>query len=202
MSVLLGSEIIEAYNDNLIHLHPFNMDHVGPNSYDVTLGKTLKTYVPIVLEKDPTGFFRNIQGSNKMNHLLDLKKPIKTYEFEIPEEGFILEPGMFYLGYTNEEAGSDYYVPMYEGRSSMARASIQSHVSAGFGDIFFKSQWTLEITVYHPVVVYPNIRIGQVYFHSVKANARERLIHLGKHYTGKYIGQTGPQETKSYLDFE
>ena len=100
------------------------------------------------------------------------------YEYTIPEAGLVLTPDVLYLMQTNEECGSEVYQPCYDGRSSMARLGIQSHISAGFGDVGFISKWTLEVTVIHPVKIYPDIRIGQVYFNTVEGDI--------KLYNGKY----------------
>lgn len=178
MSILLYDEIWENYNQEKITIEPFNEAHLGPNSYDVRLDRTLKVY----------DF-----GSN---NYLDPKQKNPTITLEIPEQGIILQPGILYLGNTMEIIGSDNYIPMYEGRSSMARLGIESHISAGFGDIGFISNWTLEITVVHPVKIYAGMRIGQVYFHQIneKFNVAENRYH------GKYADQSGPQESMSYLD--
>ena len=172
--ILVGSEIVEEWKKGNIHILPFNEDNVGPNSYDVTLGDTLKCYIGTVL---------------------DSKIDNQVEEIKIPERGYCLDPNILYLGHTNEEAGSDYFLPMYEGRSSMARLGIQSHLSAGFGDLGFKQQWTLEIKVAMPVIVYPNMRIGQVYFNRVNYKASDRL------YQGKYAEQSGVQASQSWKDF-
>lgn len=172
--MLLGSEIIKGYEEGKIHISPFKLENVGPNSYDVTLGDTLKVY-------DCS--------------YLDVKSDNRTFDIKIPETGICLAPNKLYLGHTNEEAGSDFFLPMYEGRSSMARLGIQSHISAGFGDIGFKKQWTLEITVIHPIRVYAGMRIGQVYFHRVNEQAIDRL------YQGKYATQSGAQASQSWKDF-
>jgi dCTP deaminase len=79
----------------------------------------------------------------------------------------------------------------------MARLGIESHISAGFGDIGFVGNWTLEITVVHPIKIYPGMRIGQVYFHEV--SQKHNLPQY--RYKGKYKHQiTGPQESLAYLD--
>lgn len=178
--ILLGNEIHENYRKGTIHISPFKIRNIGPNSYDVTLNDTLKLYH---LE-DEFDF-------------LDMKKANKTYTQKIPEEGLVLVPGILYIGSTNEEIGSDNYVPGYEGRSSLARLGVNSHQTAGFGDIGFKSKWTLEISVIHPVKIYPNIRIGQIYF----LNVDQTKIKKHYLYDGKYKDQNGAQESKSYLDF-
>lgn len=180
--MILGSEIIKQWKYGRIVISPFNEDNVGPNSYDVTLSPKLLQY---------------------RGDMLDMKRNNFTRELTIGEDGLILLPNELYLGCTNEVAGSDYYVPMYEGRSSLARLGIQSHLSAGFGDIGFKSNWTLEITVVKPTKIYPNVRIGQVYFHDVVSSrcASGSNSKAGLIYSGKYTNQPEPQASKSYEDF-
>jgi len=203
MSVLLGSTIIDEVKNGRIIIEPFIEENIGPNSIDVTLSNKLLTYVKCEIHKDENGinYVKKLSDS-RGESFLDMASDNRIYELEIPDDGLVLIPGILYLGSTNEKAGSDYYIPMYEGRSSMARLGIQSHLSAGFGDIFFKSNWTLEITVVHPTKIYPNTRFGQVYFHEVNEDARKQLISSEKYYKGKYINQPGPQKSKSYLDFQ
>lgn len=179
MSILLHEEIKTAHENNKIVIEPYNEKQLGPNSYDVRIGSTLKVYDITNLE------------------YLDCKTPNKTREIVMTDDGYILEPGILYLGTTIEKIGSDWFIPMYEGRSSMARLGIQSHLSAGFGDLGFKSNWTLEISVIHKTKIYPGMRIGQIYFNRV--NRTNWGLYL---YQGKYAQQTDAQESKSYLDFD
>jgi dCTP deaminase len=86
---------------------------------------------------------------------------------------------------------------MYDGRSSKARQGMQSHLSAGFGDLGFKANWTLEILVSQPLKVFRKERIGQVYFMSVKKKA----LKNAKKYNGKYKNQKIAQPSKNYKDF-
>lgn len=176
MSILLKKEIIQNFEDGRIIMNPYISSQVGPNSYDVRLGDTLKVY---------------------KKRTLDVKKKNKTKTIKIPEKGLVLKPRKLYLGYTIEKVGSDYFIPMYEGRSSKARLGIQSHISAGFGDVGFKQQWTLEILVPHRIRVYPGMKIGQVYFMSI--NQEANLVE--NRYSGKYVSQNGAQASKSYLDW-
>ena len=174
--MLLGNEIEKEYRLHRVHITSYNPQNIGTNSYDVTLQSILKVYT------DPQ---------------LDVRKENPTTNIIIPEEGYVLQPGNLYLGCTVEQIGSDYYVPMYEGRSSLARLGLQSHISAGFGDIGFKSSWTLEITtIGKPLRIYPYMRIGQVYFMKVDEEARD----ADQLYQGKYVMQLLPQQSKSYLD--
>lgn len=121
-----------------------------------------------------------------------VKNPTK--EVVIPESGLLLKPGELYLGSTNEEAGSDIYVPMLEGRSSLGRLGVYIHVTAGVGDVGFKKRWTLELTVVKPVIIYPNIRVGQVMFHTAKGNTNTL-------YTGKYSDSKSVEASRIHEDF-
>lgn len=178
MSILLKEQIIQEYTKKRLVINPYNEDQLGPNSYDVRLSDKLKVY-----------------DFSKCD-FLDCKSLNPTETLIIPEEGLILRPNVLYLGSTVEKVGSDNYIPMYEGRSSMARLGIQSHLSAGFGDVGFASNWTLEIAVIHPTKVYPFMRIGQVYFHEI-----HNQYNIMKHrYDGKYKSQVDPQESLSYID--
>lgn len=189
--ILAGSAIREAMERGEIVISPFNPKNMGPNSYDVTLSPTLKVY--------------------DVNGCLDVRNPTPTMERIIPDSGLVLVPGILYLGATNEVAVSWKYAPMYDGRSSMGRIGLKSHITAGWGDRFFgfslgpngerichNPVWVLEIEVTHPVRVYPNLRIGQVSFHEVRV--AENADPNEDNYVGKYSRQTGPQESLSWQD--
>lgn len=94
--MLTGKQIEHYYKNSFIHISDFNEEHVGPNSYDVRLSDELLMYTP-----------------NEFGVIsLDCKKENATMTLRIPEEGFVLKPGVLYLGSTMEEIGSDYFVPM------------------------------------------------------------------------------------------
>ena len=195
MSILLAKEIEEKVNKGDILIEPFIKENLAINSIDVRLSPQIMTYIPLYFiynEELKTWETEKI----KDNVILDMGKENKTYLYDIPKEGLILEPGILYLGSTIEKAGSSKYIPMYEGRSSMARLGIQSHISAGFGDLGFQSNWTLEINVVHRVKILPGIRIGQIYFHKITDKLEGNTL-----YKGKYINQKGPTASQSFKDF-
>jgi dCTP deaminase len=193
--ILLAKDIKEEIKSKRIIFSGYDKLKIGPNSIDVRLQDTLITYVECVIMELDSGDFALKPKPISKDFFIDPKKDNKTYTYKIPKEGLIIYPNCLYLGSTIEKAGSDYYVPMYEGRSSMARLGIQSHLSAGFGDIGFKDNWTLEIVVIHPVKVYSKMRIGQVYY--INGSSRPK-----KFYDGKYTNQPKAQSSKAYLDFK
>lgn len=172
--ILTANKIQKEVEAGRIEITPFNPKQLGPNSYDVTLSNILKTYV----------------GSP-----LDMKQPNETREIIIPEEGFVLQPNTLYLATTNEKIGSDFFLPMLVGRSSLARLGITAEISAGFGDLGFKTNWTLELSCIHSVRIYPNVKIAQIYFNEVSGD-------ITKLYTGKYVNQEAPTESQLYKDFK
>lgn len=187
--VLTGLEIIRQMELGTIDIAPFIPSNLGPNSYDVSLHPKLLIY------------------DLAEGQALDMKKENPTLAVNIPEEGLILEPGKLYLGCSNETATSHKFVPMFEGRSSIGRLGINTHITAGFGDVGWGyimdaeakpvcqfPTWTLEIEVVHPIRVYPNVRIGQVYFMAPQGTLT--------YYKGKYTQQREPQASRLFQDFK
>lgn len=176
MAKLTGLRIQNEREAGRIVINPFNLNHLGPNSYDLSLGSELRVY--------------------REDELLDVRKEASTKTYKIdPKNGFILLPNTLYLGHTVEVAGSKSYVPCIEGRSSLARLGILVHLTAGFGDVGFISQWTLEIVVIRPVRIYQNMRICQIYFDTLEGTI-DRL------YEGKYNNSVGAVASKSFKDKE
>ncbi|MCB0617946.1 MAG: dCTP deaminase [Saprospiraceae bacterium] len=139
--ILLGIEKGEIVID------PFHADCLGTNSYDVHLGKYLAVY------KD---------------RVLDARRHNEIELFEIPEEGYVLNPGTLYLGVTEEYTETHAAVPFLEGKSSVGRLGIDIHATAGKGDVGFCNTWTLEISCTQPVRVYRGMPIGQLIYFEVE----------------------------------
>lgn len=182
-----------------IEIEPFDPSRCGPNSYDVLLSNQLRVYaIPSVLRQYPVWVFDAGQGE-ALNHIgldgVDVYRPPPTVAITIPPEGMWLHPGILYLGATVERTLCHGLVPWLDGRSSIGRAGLSVHVTAGRGDDGWDGRWTLEITaVAHPVKVYPNMRGGQVTFFT--------LVGERKAYEGKYQHQDGPTESRLHLDAE
>lgn len=142
--ILSDIKILAEIEAGTIVIEPFDRRCLGTNSYDVHLGKHLAKYKDTVL---------------------DAKKHNQIEHFEIPAEGYVLEPGVLYLGVTLEYTETHAHVPFLEGKSSTGRLGIDIHATAGKGDVGFCNTWTLEISVAQPVRVYAGMPIGQlIYF--------------------------------------
>lgn len=174
--ILFDTDIRKAMDTGDVIIDPFIDEHLGVNSYDVRLDDTLLVYK--ITEDQP----------------LDMRKGTPCVYLRIPEEGRVLRPNTLYLGSTVECVGTRaHYVPHLEGRSSVGRLGISVHITAGFGDVGFVGHWTLEITVVHPVRVYPGERIAQVYFLQ-GAGTPSKL------YDGKYAECSEPIPSLMYRD--
>lgn len=174
-----------------IHISPYDPNLVGPNSVDLRLGNKLLVYEGVVKRFDEGGTLDHPVYTDH-SYKLDMEKKNKTFELPIPKEGIILRPGILYLGTTIECIGSNIVVPIVEGRSSVGRLGLHVHVTAGFCDLGFKGQITLEIHVIHPIRVYAGIPICQAYFLTPRGK-----IEL---YKGRYRDQTtGPVASRIQL---
>jgi dCTP deaminase len=149
--ILSDLEILRSIESGDILIEPFRAECLGSNSYDVHLGRYLATYVDTELD------------ARKHNHVV---------EQTIPAEGILLQPGVLYLGVTEEYSETHRHVPFLEGKSSVGRLGIDIHATAGKGDVGFCNTWTLEISVVLPVRVYAGMPIGQLIFFDVKGDVR------------------------------
>lgn len=175
--ILNNLDIKKAVEKGDIVISDFKESRLNPNSYNLRLGSTLY------------GFYSNT--------LLDMKLDTKP-DVELtldPIKPTVLYPDMFYLGHTLEYTAISKYVPMIEGRSSVARLGMGIHLTAGFGDIGFHGTWTLEIQTSTRLKVYSEVEICQIYFHKIDLN--------GSRYSGKYTNQTiKPQTSRMHCDFK
>ena len=171
--ILSGKEIKKKLGKEIV-IEPFSENQLNPNSYNLRLHNELLVY------DEP---------------ILDMKKENKVKKLFIPEEGLVLETGKLYLGRTVEFTGTNKYVPMLEGRSSIGRLGLFIHVTAGFGDVGFHGFWTLEIFCVQPIKIYPGVEICQIYYHSIEGEYDE-------YCSGKYQNNEGVQPSLLYKDFE
>lgn len=196
--MLSGLEILNQIEKGNIVIEPFNKEQLNPNSYNIRLGNKLLVYkntLPARRQKLQDGSYKHIIDSSiRSVGCLDSKKENETIEIIIPEEGYILEPGILYLGETEEYTETINLVPCIDGRSSIGRLGVQVHATAGFGDNGFKGKWTLEITTTHRVRIYPGIQIGQIYYETLEGDSS--MV-----YNGKYQNQDGVIASRIQKDY-
>lgn len=201
-----------------IIITPFNEKCLGSNSYDLHLDNVLKVYTHTiprgmkpVIEYDPkrrdysmrdwfcndlsyTVIYKNSPEEfdiRNPKYLLDpcSKRSHDTTKIVIPESGVILSPEIGYLGATVEYTETRNLFPYIDGKSSVGRNFILNHHTAGRGDDGFCGQWTLEIRVLYPTVVYPNMRIGQIYYEEFTGERKPYDSNAASHYN-RQMGPT------------
>jgi dCTP deaminase len=176
--ILTDKKILEAIERGEIVVEPFRRECLGTNSYDVHLGRHLAVYA---------------------DRVLDAKKHNKIEHFEIPEEGFVLQPGTLYLGVTEEYTETHGTVPFLEGKSSIGRLGIDIHATAGKGDVGFCNTWTLEISCVQPVRVYAGMPVGQLIYFVVDGEIEN---YYNKKNNAKYNQRTHlPVESMMWKNF-
>jgi dCTP deaminase len=163
--ILTGRAIYNAWQIGDIDIEPFDPEFLNPNSYNYRLSNTLL-------------LIKNIQDNNQQI----------VNEIHIGKEGFLLEPGNLYLGSTFEKIGSNTFVTILLGRSSIGRLGLYLNVTADLGHLGSLSRWTLEMTVVQPLIIYPLMKIGQVSF----------WVQDGPEafYNGRYQGDSMPFPNK------
>lgn len=172
--MILSGEEIRRQLGKQIFIEPFDEKRLNPNSYNLRLHNELLVYD---------------------THELDMKRENRAHSRIIPPEGLRLEPGRLYLGRTKEYTRTEGFVPMLEGRSSVGRLGLFIHVTAGFGDVGFAGYWTLEIFCVQPLVIYPDVEICQIYYHTLLGDYRP-------YRSGKYQNNTGIQPSLLFRDFQ
>ena len=171
--ILSGKKIKEKLGQEII-IEPYHERQLNPNSYNIRLHDQLLIYT---------------------SPILDMKSPNPTKQITIPESGLILQPGLLYLGRTVEYTKTTNFVPMIEGRSSIGRLGLFIHITAGFGDVGFSGYWTLEMFCVHPIKIYPNIEIGQIFYHNIDGD-------FTPYASNKYQNNTSIQPSLLYKEFE
>jgi dCTP deaminase len=180
--MLLSDRDIRAeIEDGRVQLDPYDPRMIQPASIDVTLGDTFKSFVNTENYIDPTNASYNAMLEEKVS-----------------SDGiFVLYPSYFVLGSTAEilTLPND-LAARIEGKSSLGRLGLLTHVTAGFIDPGFSGQLTLELHNVSPmpILLRPGMKIGQLcFFHMSSASERPYGSEgLGSHYQG----QMGPTQAR------
>jgi dCTP deaminase len=189
VATLSGKEIAFRREMEQIKIEPWNPAMLNPNSYNLSLGPKLLLYNHGYLEHlrqtqdhERWPFQPPQYTENTKPEILDMAVEAQVNEILIPPEGIILWPNVLYLGSTVEYTETHNFVPIIEGRSSVARLGLCVHVTAGFGDCGFCGHWTLEMTVVEPLRIYAGVALCQI--------AYTELVGTPSDYKGKYQNQS------------
>lgn len=171
--ILTGKEIKKHVENGSITISPFKEEQLGHESYDYHIDSKL-----LEIEDIP----------------IDPKKETSFREIKFTDDGFILNPQKIYLANTLEEIGSDKFVPLLIGNSSLGRLGLFLQITADLGNIGAKHKWTLELKAVQPIKIYPMMRVGQVSFWQPDGD-------LSLTYKGKYDKFSIAKSSEIYKEF-
>lgn len=164
--ILSGKEIARCVDKGDITIDPFDPESLNPNSYNYKLGDFF-CIVPSEISSD--------KSTHQAGEIQEISK-----------DGLLLIPGNVYLASTYESIGSNKFVTLLIGRSSVGRLGLFLQISADLGNLGSAHKWTLELTCVQPIIVYPRMKIGQVSFWVPSGAILE--------YTGPYTEYDTPQQ--------
>lgn len=152
-----------------IVIEPFNLFHLGPNSYDCTLGDF---------------FYR--ESSSNSDIYVDSEDSIKSMwdgPFDTMDcgEHIPVRAGETVLAHTNEIIGGrNGYLGMMHCKSTVARMGLSVCRCAGVGDVGFINKWTMELSNHtrRDIYLQRGMKICQIIFIYVGETLNE--------YTGNY----------------
>lgn len=186
MALLSDNDIVGTLKTGWLKIEPWDVKMLQPASVDVRLGDQIRifkdwaTYLPI----DPK------EADSDASDLVTI--PAGAH--------FPLGPGQFILGTTLERVTlPDNLGARFEGKSSLGRLGLLTHVTAGFIDPGFTGNITLELHNLRarPLVLWPGMKIGQICFYDLSSRA---LKPYGQ-AQNNYQQQSGPVASRAHLQF-
>lgn len=172
-------------------IFPFREEMLQPSSIDLVLdryflterGPEIPTFGnPLFGEDRPTRFDPKVNNDHKL-HRVDVPRGAK----------FSLGPGDFALASTYERVRiPDKMAARFEGKSSLGRIGLFTHITAGFIDPGFEGHITLELfnATQSRIVLYPGMKIGQLCFFELSTlpSYPYGSSKFGSHYQGQERG--------------
>ncbi len=158
-------------------ISPFRPERVQPASYDLALGNEF-----IVFDAHEQLYI----------DLFDLKDDSARRVTITDDRGFVLHPGEFVLGVTEERVTvPNNMVGRLDGKSTIGRTGTMIHITAGFVDPGWKGKLTLEICNVRkiPILLRPGQPFCQISFSLMTAAAE-------KPYQGRYQGADSVDQSR------
>lgn len=174
---MLNDITIEQYVNHQDLILPYTEKQLNPNSYDVTLQDTIAIYTMDTKHGYADGADHTLHGVH-----------IETVKID---GHYMLQPGQFALGATVETISlPDNMTARFDGKSSLGRLGLCTHVTAGFIDAGFIGTITVELKNENNFLIRltPGMRIGQVSFEYLNDAAAKPYGMVGH-----YQNQKAPQ---------
>lgn len=167
--LLSHSAISAAIDGGEIHIDPFDPPCLQPSSVDLRLGGDF-------LEIDPR------------ITVIDPRRPTSHISRHVGAgQALAVEPGDLVLGTTHERVGVGASIAArVEGKSSLARLGLATHVTAGFIDPGFEGRITFEFVNHSraTILLWPGMKIAQICFFRLTdpATVLYGSAEAGSHY--------------------
>jgi len=169
--ILTRDIILKEIEKGDIKIAPFDEKLLGPASYDLALGKSLRIFT-----KQKEAY--PVHDDADFAHITEL--------IEMIDSGYTMQPGEAVLGVTEEKITlASNIAGWLEGRSRFARVGLMVHISSPFMQPGIDSHQVLEIANLGPtpLTIFPGTKICQFIFEYCEGGAE---------YNGKFSGQTTP----------
>jgi dCTP deaminase len=184
--ILSDRSIREEIDAGRLRIDPLDLDRLQSASIDLRLSdEFLVTATHSATVVDLT------EDQSKLSHTVTATR----------ERPFILHPDEFVLGATLENISlPDDLVGRLEGRSSVGRAGLLVHSTAGYVDPGWSGKLTLELfnVATLPIALWPGLSVAQFSLARMTTPADRPYGSPG--LNSKYMGQTGPTATRFHLD--
>jgi dCTP deaminase len=172
MSILARSELMRLIKAGRLKIEPFTETQVGAGSIDLHLGNEFRV-------------FRKARGVFQVTE--DFNYDEMTEAVRVEDGGHLLiVPGQLVHGITKERVTLPENVAAFiEGRSSLARMGLLTHLSSGFVHPGTSNRTVLEIANISPMrlTIAPGMKICQLVLLSVKGKGK---------YEGRFADQSIP----------
>ena len=165
-ALLLKDEIINAIDDGYIIIDPFDVNRLKINYYELRLNRRIKSFIPFDVVNTNKGYYSLRKKPLKNMVVLDVKSVNPLYDIEIPDEGIILPPNVVFILHSLEYIKTDYYIPAFEKDDLLSSLGVQIQTTSTISTIGFSNFATFRMISVHPIIIYPDMTIGKVYFYN------------------------------------
>lgn len=166
---LSDTDIKKGVKDGSIVIRPFNLKHLQPVSYDVTLGNEFEV--------------NNRHATTAIDPVNKIYPETRTVKIK-DGEAFILHPGESVLGKQREFIGVDRnHLIILSGKSSLARIGLVVHNTAMLFNPchYFYPTFELVNTNNVPIVLRPGMTIAQLLFARLTSPAGRTYKETGRY---------------------
>ncbi|MES2216576.1 MAG: dCTP deaminase [Patescibacteria group bacterium] len=180
---LSDGDIKKALKAGEIIINDFDESRLQPASYDILLGNKFIVH--------------NTQGITAIDPVNKIYPDSREIIVE-PDGQFVLHPGISILGTSVDYFGSEKYLVHLSGKSSLARIGLIIHNTAGIINPGHFLNITFELCNLNqlPIILRPNMRIGQILFSQLTSAPNKDYKTTGRYFGRDWQHFADPRETE------